>query len=155
MPQEAKEKAEKVSVHLRLTSEEFRGWAEQFPEAVDRALNRAMEQVEAIAKGATPRRSGELADSVEVTKEGYGLRVRWNAPYARQMNTGSFEYMIRPRGKRPLTFFWYRMGQWRRMWEVTHPAYPGKHFTPKIRELTMQVIRQFIIQELMFIGVRV
>ena len=144
-----------MSVHLRLTSEEFKGWAEKFPEAVQRALDRVRPQVEAIAKGATPRRTGELAESVEVTQQDYGLRVKWTAPYAEQMNTGSFPYMIRPRGERPLTFFWYKMGQWRRMWEVTHPYYAGKHFTPLIRDLAMQVIRQYIVQELMYIGVSV
>ena len=144
-----------MSVHIRLTSEEFRQWAEQFPEAVQRALDRARPQVEMVVKGATPRRSGRLAESVEVTQEAYGLRAKWTAPYAEMMNTGAFPYMIRPRGKKPLTFFWYRVGQWRKMYEVTHPYYPGKHFTPLIRDLAMQVIRQFIVQELMYIGVRV
>ena len=129
-----------MSIHIRLTDAELRGWVAEFPEAVRKALDMAIPQIEAITRSLTPVDTGELAESVEVTKESYGLRVRWAAKYAKFVERGADPHAIEPKRAQALRFLG-RDGRWVFAKHVDHPGYPGWYFVQRVRELVMVIVK--------------
>lgn len=132
-----------MSIYIRLTSEELRGWIDQFPEAVNRALDAAIPTIQEMARGLTPQDTGNLAQSIEVTRQGYGLRVRWTAPYAKWVEHGAEPHEILPVRAKALRFM-DRSGTMIFAKRVEHPGYPGWEFQTRVRELLMQTIKTFL-----------
>jgi len=141
-----------MSVHIRLTDEELRQYIAEMPEMVSRAVQNAIPTIQAAAAGLTPRRSGRLAGSVEVTAEGYGARVRWTAPYAKYVEHGATPHTIRPRSPRGALRFISRDGEIVFARRVQHPGYPGWGFVSRVRELALGILKQFLQFELQRAG---
>jgi len=135
-----------MTVEIHLTDAQLREWIAEFPETVRKAMESAIPQIESIARTLTPApdSTGELKDSIQVTKESYGLKVAWTAPYAQWVEENVPAHWIHARGGGYLKFMDSRTGEIIfRKW-VHVRGHPGRFFKERVREVVMPLLRGIV-----------
>jgi len=138
-----------MTLHIDLTSDQFKQWVDEFPEAVQRALEAAVPTIREMVKGLTPApgSTGELAESVEVTVGPAALKIEWMAPYAQYVEFGAEPHTILPRTAKALKFM-TKSGEIVYRKRVEHPGYSGWHFLDRIAATLTPVLKAMIEMQL-------
>lgn len=106
------------------------------------ALERAKRRIEHETVGHIPVDTGRLRESFSVDVSGEGVRLKWGAPYAYDVDVGVGKHKIEPATAEALVFTVDGKTVYAK--EVDHPGFEGRDYVDKV----VQQARQIVVEEI-------
>lgn len=133
-------------IEIVVPMEELRALQERMHRAVGGALHRARKRLETELLQVVPFKTGQLFESMKIWESGSeGLKITFDAPYARTVEMGAAPHTITATGATPLTFWWPRGPNGPGLYHyqsVEHPGYSGRGFLNLVKQMTIQLVRE-------------
>jgi hypothetical protein len=154
-----------MSMYRTVQLKDLPAFLQRFPDAVERAIAKAMPRIKTMALGLTPIRDnlrswrepkgGGLRQSLVVERIFEGIKLEWLAPYAKYAEHGAPPHKIVAKVGKALSFpgeKWRpyagdRMPDMVAVKSVMHPGYPGWHFVSEIKRLAKDILLSELIAE--------
>lgn len=121
-----------ITVKMEKTSKLSAFILKSITEALERSAIRIKKELQYLS----PVDKGGLRGSFQANVYGTGIRISWDAPYAKYVDAGTPPHIIRPRSKKALSF----RGQVYKM--VKHPGQAPQNFSTLTGLAAIEIIKQ-------------